>query len=370
MNSDALQKEIDIERSAIRTDGYLISIGELASMYRGGEIKIDPDFQRYFRWDQDRKTRFIESIILGIPIPSFFVSQRTDGVWELVDGLQRLSTVFELMGILKDSDGRIKPELRLVGTNYLPSLEGMQWDSGPDGFNFDTAQKLFIKRSKFDVKIVLKESDQKAKFELFQRLNTGGASLSEQEVRNAMLVAGKPEFLQWLKQLASLDAFVDSTRLSERLIEEQFDLELVLRFLAFRTLGDEELKRIGDLGEFLTKTMMEMVEKFEAMQAAETHAFQATFEFVKDRLGSDAFRKFDTDKGRFVGGFSISAFEVVALGLGYNIASLGKIDKEFLLKSVRSVWIDPEFVSSSGSGVRASTRIPKTVSLGRGAFKS
>src|SRR5947209_1276102 len=96
-----LLEEVQATRKKVVTDGYDMSLGELINLYRDNELKIDPVFQRLFRWDDERKTRFIESILLGIPFPSIFVYQGENGVWELIDGLQRLSTVFQLTGDLK-----------------------------------------------------------------------------------------------------------------------------------------------------------------------------------------------------------------------------------------------------------------------------
>ena len=97
-------------------------------MYDENELNIHPEFQRYYRWDEDRKSKFIESILLGIPIPSVFVAQQPDGVWDVVDGLQRLSTIFEFMGSLKDENSEILEPLCLTGTRYLPALAEMQWN--------------------------------------------------------------------------------------------------------------------------------------------------------------------------------------------------------------------------------------------------
>ena len=89
-----LQEEIDKMRQEIRADDYSMSIGEWISLYENSEIEIHPEFQRFFRWTTTQKTSLIESILLGIPIPPIFVSQREDGVWDVVDGLQRLSTIY------------------------------------------------------------------------------------------------------------------------------------------------------------------------------------------------------------------------------------------------------------------------------------
>ena len=86
-----LDQEIEARRAEVRTDGYPMSIGELMNLYREGELDIHPEFQRWFRWTQEQKSRLIESILLGIPIPSIFVSQREDGIWDVIDALRQLS---------------------------------------------------------------------------------------------------------------------------------------------------------------------------------------------------------------------------------------------------------------------------------------
>ncbi len=97
-----LEQELSRARKNVVTDGYEMSIGEIVGLYEKEELVINPAFQRYFRWDASRKTKFIESLLLGIPIPPIFVFQTDAGIWELVDGLQRVSTLLEFMGVLKD----------------------------------------------------------------------------------------------------------------------------------------------------------------------------------------------------------------------------------------------------------------------------
>ena len=92
-----------------------MSIGELISMYKEEEIIINPDFQRAFRWSITQQTRLIESILIGVPIPSIFVFQNEDGKWEVVDGVQRLSSIFQFVGVLKGKD---KDGERLKANNF------------------------------------------------------------------------------------------------------------------------------------------------------------------------------------------------------------------------------------------------------------
>ena len=164
---DSLQSEIDKKRQEIRPDNYSMSIGEWISIYQQGEVEIHPEFQRFFRWNDYQKTRLIESIILGLPIPPIFVSQREDGVWDVVDGLQRLSTIYQFVGILKDEDGKAVKPLVLKATKYLPSFEGKIWEDKEkleeSNNTLSSAQRLLIKRTKINVNILQKESDPSAK---------------------------------------------------------------------------------------------------------------------------------------------------------------------------------------------------------------
>ena len=167
--SPDLVSEIADRAKEIHTDAYPMSIGELTSIYKDGELDIHPEFQHFFRWSPLQKSKFIESILLGIPIPSIFVSQREDGVWDVVDGVQRLSTIFEFTGVLRDKSGQPVPSSTLVGTEYLPGLQDRVWDddSHPD-VSFPAPLQLDFKRRKLDLKIVKKESDPNAKLDLFR----------------------------------------------------------------------------------------------------------------------------------------------------------------------------------------------------------
>jgi uncharacterized protein with ParB-like and HNH nuclease domain len=89
---DNLLSEVIKSRQEYITDGYSMSIGEIVSNYKEGEIIINPDFQRKFRWSEQLRSRLIESILIGVPLPSIFVYQNDKGKWEVVDGVQRLST--------------------------------------------------------------------------------------------------------------------------------------------------------------------------------------------------------------------------------------------------------------------------------------
>lgn len=364
-----LTEEIAERRQAINTDAYSMSIGELTNLYRDDELDIHPEFQRFFRWSDEQKSKLIESLLLGIPVPSIFVQQRKDGVWDVIDGLQRLSTIFELQGLLRDEEERAIDPLVLRGTRYLPSLEGKLWDADGSDDSLDREQQLLIKRSKLDVQIVLRESDEASKYELFQRLNTGGSPLSDQELRNCILIMVNRDFYRWLVSLARDPNFRSCIALTDRALEEQYDIELVVRFVVFRRVTATRLREIGDIGEFLTDEIVHLAQSEGFDREREEAAFRFTFARLAETLEDSAFKRYDPDKERFLGGFLLSVYEVLAIGLGANFESYEDEASAPNARDIaRRLWSDERFRYRTGSGIRASARLPYTVPMGRDYF--
>lgn len=367
----SLQSEIDVKSKEIHTDGYPMSIGELITLYRDGEMDIHPEFQRFFRWSDMQKSKLIESIMLGIPIPSIFVSQREDGVWDVIDGLQRLSTIFEFVGELKDELGNKLPPNKLLKTEYLPSLKDKTWEGADANDSFTVAQRLMLKRAKLDVKIIKKQSDKDAKYELFQRLNTGGSSLSPQEIRNCLLVMVNVDFYKWLLKLSKYEPFRNCIVLSERLIDEQYDVELALRFFVYKNSNKKEISEIKDIGDFITKKMLEFAQDDKFDYDSEKNIFQKTFDVLDKAAGDDTFTKYDAAKKRFLGAFSISAYEVVVSGIGKNVDAYynNTTNEALLLDKIKQVWSEDIYKEKSGNGLTAMRRLPHLIPLGEEIFK-
>ena len=366
----SLEEEIVNARKKIVTDGYEMSVGEILSLYREKEIYVDPDYQRLFRWTDSQKTRFIESLLLGIPIPPIFVFQTPKGTWELVDGLQRLSTILELAGILHDPDGNLVPASSLRGTELLPSLAGKHWEasSGDDQDALPVNQQLHIKRARIRVEILKSDSDVDAKFELFQRLNTGGSSLSEQEVRNCVLVMLNREFFKWLQRLSLDEAFTTTFPVSETAQSEQRPIEMALRFIAYRRIP---YQRGFDVNEYLDRAARDLTKLQQIDLAAEEELFRWTFAQLKDCLGENAFKRWDGS--RHSGASLLSGFEVIAVGVASNRAALAALDdvqrKRFIIERTHAIWSDQTFRGNSGMGVRGTTRLLNLIPLGVSHFK-
>lgn len=362
----ALSEEIKARVKEFKTDGYPMSIGEILNLYENDELIINPNFQRFFRWSGSQKSRLIESILLGIPTPAIFVYQRDDGVWELVDGLQRVSTILQFVGKLKDYLGAPLPALRLSGTKLLPSLEGIVWEGDVAGITpLPKPLQLDFKRSKIKVEIIQKESDSNAKFEVFQRLNTGGTFLSEQEVRNCLLVMLNQPAFEWLEGVSRFDPFEATLALTDRAIAERDDMELALKYFAlsrFDLAGK-------DVSDYLTDSVEKLFIDQNIATAEERTRFEKLFSLLNNSTGESSFRKFNGVK--FQGKFLDSAFEPIAIGLGHNIDAYDEnssADIALVEAKIKALWGEPEMLANVGSGSNAKSRIPRLVNLGRQHF--
>ncbi len=365
----SLEYEIKKARKEIVSDGYDMSLGEVISLYKEEELKINPEFQRLFRWDITRKTRFIESILLSIPTPPIFVFQDSEGNWELIDGLQRLSTILEFCGTLKNTEGKKVEPSTLEGTKFLPSLADKRWQVWREGDSaIDKTMQLQIKRARIRVEILLKESDENAKYTLFQRLNTGGAQLSEQEVRNCIAVRINLDLYKLLQKLSTNDAFRRTTRQTEKALGKQTGVELVLRFLAFRNV----LYKNGlDVHEYLDSALVEISKSKDIDWEAEEDNFIKTFSLLSEALGPDAFKRWDGTA--FSGKFLMSLYEVIAYGLSINLTEYEKLSKDEQISSIvnnaKELWDDPRFEKNSGAGVRGTTRLANLLPMAEEFFR-
>jgi uncharacterized protein with ParB-like and HNH nuclease domain len=359
--SEKLVSEIEKRRTSFKTESYSMSIGELANLYSDKEITIRPEYQRLFRWTNGQKIKLIESILLGIPIPSIFVYQDSSGMWELVDGLQRVSTILQFLGILDNTE-----RLQLAGTKYLPSIDGHYWESQNDGeMEMPAAVKLSFKRAKLNFTIILSDSDPRAKFEVFQRLNTGGSNASNQEIRNNIMLMLKPSVYTWFSELAQNENFQNALSLSDRLYDEQYHMELLLRFIALVFFSYNSKK---DLGDFLDDINEQMLTDDDFPSEKIKDVFEKIFLFLNSELGEKAFKKYDGSEYR--GKFLESAFESITVGVGKNIDDYHfPDDNDILLTKIQRMYSEEGYYQNAGSGSNAKTRIPRLITFATQYYK-
>ncbi|WP_067281190.1 DUF262 domain-containing protein [Mitsuaria sp. 7] len=204
MTARELQSQLHQARRQISTDAYGMSLGEVVTLYRSKELVIDPLYQRLFRWDESQKTRFVESVLLGLAVPPIFVFQREDGTWDLLDGLHPVMTILQLTGDLLDEKGRPVTPLVLRDTTLLPALSGMSWhgavaeededdDPEDDGTAFNIQLRLDLRRARIHVEILRHQCGMDVAQALFERFNANGTAFTPEELRLAMISLGKTD---------------------------------------------------------------------------------------------------------------------------------------------------------------------------------
>ncbi len=361
MDLTSLEQEIEQARKTVHVDSYPMSIGELVNLYRDGDLRIQPEFQRIFRWKEWQKSQFIESILLGIPIPSIFVAQQSDGKWDVVDGLQRISTILQFLGLLTDEEGKLIPPLELEATKYLKNLKGKvcadRIYSAPSEIVYE--ERLIhpniiraFKREKIDLKIIKKESNQDAKLELFQRLNTGGSKLSPQEVRNCLLLMVNKQAFEWLQTLSKNQDFQETLSISTNKEEQSYANELLLKYFALRYFDVSEIEQFRDVHPYLDEAAQRIFKPESNFNYEEEQiVFEKTFAVLNNTLGDKAFKKYNPTKDEFQGAFSTPIYEcltsAVSNYIALNLEAFNAIEfSEKLTQQAKALVIDSAFTTA------------------------
>jgi hypothetical protein len=369
-----LKDEIEIAQRLVRTDAYQLSISELVNMYKSGELVINPDFQRLFRWEIGQKAKLIESILLGIPLPPIFVFERSDSTWELIDGLQRISTILEFMGLLIDPEtGKRRPPTALVATKYLPSLDGAVWERSRnvDELTFDeqspieSALQLAIRRSRLGVEILKRPSSNETKYDLFQRLNAGGTAANAQELRNCVIIMVSPSYFRFIKGLSEDESFLKVVSPTDDQKEKQRHVEYVSRFLVHRYVDyDGKL----DVEDYIDAGIVQLAEAARTQRVGP--AFGETFRILNEAYGDSALRRFVD--GNPTGRVGLAAFEIVAVGVAKNLQNISAKSNpiRYVKRRIEQLWETDEVDQFFSSGLRGTIRIQRTVPFGAKWFST
>jgi hypothetical protein len=278
--------EVPFDPSKIDIVAKPMTISSLEDRLDNYELDLTPDFQRQANvWDAKRKARLIESILLKIPLPSFYFSEDVEGGYAVVDGLQRLCAVFHFKNVtlLNSSTGATLAPLRLKGLQYLKELEEKSY------VELDRKFQRRISELEITANIIRANTPAAVKFNVFARLNQGGMPLNAQEIRNAIFPG---EWRNELRSLAESAKFVKATDGKVRTSRQQ-DIELVLRYIALWQLGPPYHRPPNQtLDEFLNATVEHVLirwthENWREAGGAFNRAIDATYQV----RGRHAFRK-------------------------------------------------------------------------------
>ena len=231
--------------SKIRITTKAFSLRDVVDQIRDGDIDLAPDFQREYVWKDRQRTRLVESILLGIPLPAFYFNQSADGKYQVVDGVQRLSTI----ALFMDD----QHALHVADLEYLHDLDHQTYSELPPA-----ALRRF-RSTQIVVHVIEPQTPDELKYDIFNRVNTLGSPLSPQEIRHAM---SKPRSRNFIARLAESHLFDDATEghfwrrdketgLRVRDSGRMTNRELALRFCAFRDFSETEYRTFASLDSYL-----------------------------------------------------------------------------------------------------------------------
>jgi hypothetical protein len=245
-------------------------VSALHSDWHAGDLVLDPIFQRRKVWDDARASRLVESVVLEVPLPVFYLAESADGTREVIDGQQRLTALFQFLD----------NKLSLGGLKARPDLIGKQFK------DLDKPTQRLVRDCALRTVVFKKESDENLRFEIFERLNTGAVPLNDQELRNCVY---RGPYNDLLKKCAADPDYM--WLMGFKGPEKRFkDVEYVLRFAAFSHAT--YLKYKPSMSRFLTEDMVEY-QKISSKKADELiAAFKNGVTLIRSLLGTNAFKRF------------------------------------------------------------------------------
>jgi hypothetical protein len=342
---EGLEDQLGIERKKVDVASVNFSVRELVRMYEDGELSIAPSYQRKYRWPPKIASTFVESVFLGLPIPPIFVATNDDFQWEVVDGLQRISTLILFLSDDQESVRRVGRDasLTLDGLEKLSQLNGVGYVDLPPSI-----QRYFA-RQPLQVISLTDKSDKAVRFDLFERLNTGAISLTPQEVRSAVYGG---DFLTFVEGLAGDVNLQSLLKLQESNQHDGTAAEQVLKFFAYKNNQDNFR---GAVTKFLNNYADVAQKSFD--YSHERKVFEQVMEFLATAVRGPFLRTNTTVT-------PLVQFEACAVGIARIIESGDSP------VTPDSDWInDRELVASSTGGTNTRSMLERRVGRAKTLFE-
>lgn len=296
----------------------------LHKKYKFGEIQLSPDYQRNFVWTSKQKSRLIESMLIQIPLPIFYIDARDEDKWIVIDGLQRLSSIFYYL----------QDDFKLSNLEYLKELNGKRFSK------LERKYQRRIEECQLQCNIIRPNTPANIAFNIFQRINTLGTKLEVQEIRNAMYLGASTDLLSELSKSEEFINIVTQNKISG-LSKRMEDHAIILRYLAFKITNYLRYDN-NDMNEFLSNTM----NKINNMHDLEINQLKIDFKNSMEKsyiiFGNSAFRKPSKNKNT-PNPISKTLFETIGNTLEkYSIDEI-QIHSKDLKEKINILFTDKEF---------------------------
>lgn len=332
----------------IRVDPKTFSIRQVIDMIEDDELDLNPEFQRNRVWKPKQKSLLIESLLLRVPLPAFYFSADSDGLLQVVDGVQRLSTIREFFSDQSFPLTNLEYLENELGGKVYKQLEKTIWSRR-------------ILTTQITVNVIDPQTPDAVKFDIFKRINTGGTPLTAQEIRHCMSRTRSRELLRTLAESKSFDestggALKNNVRMADR--------ELVLRFCAFYLLKDiDAYSNYQSMDDFLTTTVKTIDDENKISDSGLQNLIDAFHVGMKNSyqlFGEHAFRKWPLNVERRTAPINRALFEVWSVLLsGYDWNRLER-KKSRIIKGARKMMKDDEEFDAA---ISVGTSSPAKVSL-------
>lgn len=345
--------------SKIRITTKNFTIRELYNQITEKELDLAPDFQRSFVWEHRRQVRLIESLLLGIPLPAFYFNQDSQGAFQVIDGVQRLTTVKLFMSnVLTLQDTHLE---------YLKHMQGLTYDT------LDAPIRRSFAGTQIVAHVIEPQTPDEVKYDIFNRVNTGGSPLTAQEIRHCMSKAPSRNLLRSLVERESFDeatafAFWSKDPEGQRIRDNRrmADREMALRFCAFRNTSIADYERANSLDGFL----LEFTRRIDSGDIAEVdliglkEAFERSMINCRGILGNAAFRRWAPGAVRR-GPINRAVFESQALALAnYDLVDLLP-RREQIVSAFRALFDDAAYDNAVRSGTGDPRRVERRLNAPR-----
>lgn len=321
--------EIPKDMRALRTQAYDKSISDLVEMIRNGDIILNPEYQREYVWDETRASLLIESILLNVPIPVVYVSEDDDGCWNVVDGLQRLSSISRFMN----------NEFALRGLEVLPDLNRLRYHK------LNPKASRILRNGIIRIILIFKESHPDIKYEIFMRLNKGAITLSEQELRNCLYRGTFNQLLHKLREHPSVLKIFQRKEKHKRMS----DAELLLRHFmvseGYSTSSMSVDNYTGNMRSSLNGFMRKKQDADEQEIGRLERNCISTIETCLEIFGDDALQRVD-DEGDFDGRINRALMDSVLACFKLHDEADLKAKKKEIKNGLRKLFEDEKFVDS------------------------
>ncbi|TDV52466.1 DUF262 domain-containing protein [Actinophytocola oryzae] len=321
------------KQRSLLTSAVDYNLSSISSLIKAKQIDLSPKYQRRNRWDVKRKSALIESFLMNVPVPPIFLNEDEYGKYSVIDGKQRLTAIHEfLLG-----------RYALTGLDVFGELNHKTFDDLPS-----TLQTVLETRANIRALIILRQSDSDIKFEVFNRLNTGGMRLNPQEIRNS---AWPGDLNNMILQESTTSEFHSALGIIDRnnsaIYQEMRDAEFVLRYLTFHDVWSTFSGGMG-------RRMDQYMESNHSMHKDEVDELREKFRSAVRKataaFGEFAFRRWQPDKRSWRQQVLAAAFDAEIFSADAYEEDALRAHQAILIERLKALFEEAKFRKAVDAG--------------------